>query len=151
MVIPVNDYWINRTRLMVSDGKLDIFFSKNVPDSVVKRATNRLKRIDDRIGLDFRFVVSKQEADVLIQYRKLPPAVNAWANFGAGRWKLQVDPRTFWAEMSDSAASMIAHELGHALGLDHHWNKGLMFGRTSGLSKMFSVDEVAAIDSIWGF
>lgn len=147
----INSYWVNRTIPLVEDGTLDILIARSVPKNKVRPILRRLYAIDDQIGLDFKFVKSVRRADVLIQYRCLPTAVNAWAAFGAGRWKLQVDPRTFYAERGSQVASMVAHELGHALGLDHHWNKGLMFGRTSGLSKMFSVDEVAAIDSIWGF
>jgi hypothetical protein len=149
-MVSINSYWVNRTIPLVKDGKLDILITRSVDQDKVQPILRRLYAIDDQIGLDFNFVKSARRADVLIQYRRLPTAVNAWAAFSANKWKLQVDPRTFYAEKGSQMATMVAHELGHALGLEHHLNKGLMFERTSGLSKMFSIDEITAINSVWG-
>ena len=150
MTIPTNDFWINRTRPMIQDRYLSIRIGKSVPDTVIGKIQSRMNILDQEIGVNFRYTEIKSDADVLIQYRSdLPIGANGWAAFGGNKWKLEVAKGTLADFVPDYAAKIVMHEMGHALGLDHHWQRGVMYGNMSGVTKRFSFDELNTLRSIW--
>lgn len=151
MSIPTNEQWIASTKPLVQDRKLDIFLTHSVPRSVRKRIEKRLQMVDDQIGLNFSYPSKRKDADVIVRYVDgLPGGADGWARYDGKRWNLEVANEGLNSFFPDRAAKIVCHELGHALGLEHHDQYGLMFGSTVGLKATFSAAEVATLNGIWG-
>ena len=110
-----------------------------------QRFKDLIAELDEALpGLQFRKIKPSTRTDLLIGYGDIPDGATSAAVWTDTRWEIRVPPRFF-------STTVIRHELGHVLGLDHvpMGSRSIMAPSWNGYSD-FTKQDLVALRAVWG-